>query len=163
MTRRPTDEDKIMEALDLYEAGRPLAGACRDVGIGVATIYERCKKSDVIKNRLEQSHELHGEAMVLESIEVADSEPDPQRARVRMMARQWVASRVARKRWGDRVDIQVEQKVSITAALEAAEQRLRLGSDLIIDGEAHVVEDKAQTVARSTDSQSDSELPDPFA
>jgi hypothetical protein len=40
---------------------------------------------------------------------------------------------------------------------------LRLGSDLIIDGEAHVIEDTAQNVARSTDSQSDSDLPDPFA
>jgi hypothetical protein len=156
------DESKILEAIALYSEGLPIVNACKQVGIGYSTLLDRCKSSEFVRSCMNMSHEQHAAALVAQSIDITREDPDPQRSRVRMQALQWAASRVDRKNWGDRVDIQVEQKVSIVAALEAAEQRLRLGSDLILDGEAHVVEDKGTTSTRSTDSQSDSSLPDPF-
>jgi hypothetical protein len=156
------DESKVFAAIDLYAGGLPITNACKQAGISHQTLVDRCKSSDIVRSAWNAAHEMHAAALVAQSIDVAAQDPDPQRSRVRMQAFQWAASRVDRKNWGDRVDIQVEQKVSITAALEAAEQRLRLGSDLIIDGAAQVIEDKALIEARSTDSQSDSALPDPF-
>jgi hypothetical protein len=156
------DESKILEAIALYADGLPIVNACKQVGIGYQTLLDRCKSSEFVRTHMNMSHEQHAASLVAQSIDVTREDHDPQRSRVRMQALQWAASRVDRKNWGDRVDIQVEQKVSIVAALEAAEQRLRLGSDLILDGEAHVIEDKGTTSTRLTDSQSDSSLPDPF-
>lgn len=156
------DNLAIEHALSLYESGTPLTAACKEAGTQYSTIIACAKTNADLAGRLLRSHEEHAAALVQQSLEIADTDVDPQRARVRMLARQWAASRIDRKAWGDRVDVQVEQKVSITAALEAAEQRLRLGSDLVLEGTAQVVENTIDRVTRPTDSLSDSDLPDPF-
>lgn len=40
-----------------------------------------------------------------EIIEIADTEKDPNKARVRVDARKWVASKLKSKRYGDKVDV----------------------------------------------------------
>jgi hypothetical protein len=57
--------------------------------------------------------------------EIADNTKDPQKARVQIEARRFIASKFS-PRFADRVEVQIEQKVSIVAALDAAAVRLRL-------------------------------------
>jgi len=48
-----------------------------------------------------------------------------QNKRVRLETRKWIASRVFRQVYGDRMDVSVNQtQISITGALEAADQRM---------------------------------------
>ena len=70
--------------------------------------------------REERSH-----MMADEIIEIADTEPDPNRARVRIDARKWWASKVNKKDYGDRVTAEVSgpdggpvqtQEISMTEA-----------------------------------------------
>ena len=42
-----------------------------------------------------------------EIVEIADTEPDPNRARVRIDARKWYAAKVNKKDYGDRVSAEV--------------------------------------------------------
>ena len=68
--------------------------------------------------------------------ELSDSQPPPdlqnaaltawvQQLKLRLWARTWVAARLAPRQWGERLDVSVtETRISITAALKAAESRL---------------------------------------
>ena len=82
-----------------------------------------------------------------------------------MIARQWIAARVAREQWGDRVDIAVDQRVSITAALEAADARARPIRDLskVIDAESADITSLPALTATDNESVTPRDaLPDPF-
>lgn len=107
--------------------------------------------------------------MVRQALELAESDPDPARARNRMAIRQWIAGRVARDAWGDRVDVSVDQRVSITAALEAAESRVRPIRDLsrVIDAESADITSLSALTATDNEtaeraSSTPAALPDPF-
>lgn len=55
-----------------------------------------------------------------ELIEIADTEPDPQRARNRMDARKWAWARMNRKKFGDKV----EMDATVTGTIETITRRI---------------------------------------
>ncbi len=82
--------------------------------------------------------ELRADALADELVAVASEEIPPdlrgadasawvQRQRLRFDALRWTASKLRPRAWGDSVAVavEVEQRISITAALQAAEQRLQ--------------------------------------
>ena len=81
----------------------------------------------------------HAEALADGLDEMIDGTRDPQLARVKLDARKWRASKMSR-RFADKVAVQVEQTVSIAAALEAAGDRAGLARDL---GRVQLVESEA--------------------
>jgi len=87
--------------------------------------------------RYRAAMELRADALADEIAAIAD-EPIPehlrgadasafvQRQRMRVDAKKWLACKLFPKRWGDRVELGVDiaQRISITAALAQADQRL---------------------------------------
>ncbi|ODS30490.1 MAG: hypothetical protein SCARUB_04392 [Candidatus Scalindua rubra] len=59
------------------------------------------------------------------NVEIADNEPDPQRAKVRVDIRKWVASRLNRNKYGERLEVNHAHVLDITPVLEEAEKRLK--------------------------------------
>ncbi len=55
--------------------------------------------------------------------EVADQERDPQKARLKADNIKWLLSKWNPKKYGDRIDIKVDNNVSISVALEQARKR----------------------------------------
>lgn len=152
-----------------YAAGMPLAAACEKHHVSDTRTYRAMRDSEIWAAELRAASEQHAAALVRQSLELAESDPDPARARNRIAVRQWIAARVARDAWGDRVDVSVDQRVSITAALDAAEGRLRPIRDLsrVIDAES--VDLSALPAIAATDnetaeraSSTPAALPDPF-
>jgi hypothetical protein len=89
--------------------------------------------------------ELRADALADELVAVASEEIPPelrgadasawvQRQRLRFDALRWTASKLRPRAWGDSVAVavEVEHRISITAALQAAEQRL-----LTVDADPH--------------------------
>ncbi len=68
--------------------------------------------------------EQHVDALVDEAGEIVDSEPDPQRARVRVDYRKWLASRLNRDKYGDKLDVRHNHTLDITPMLLAATKRM---------------------------------------
>jgi hypothetical protein len=165
----PTPPEIIDSVLAMFATGVPLAKACREHGITEPHVYQKLRDHPRWSARWPAARELHAAALVEQAAELADSDPDPARARNRMHARHWMAGRVAREQWGDRVDVAVDQRVSITAALEAAELRARPIRDLsrVIDAES--ADNAAIPTLTATDNESAASaaalrhaLPDPF-
>ena len=59
-----------------------------------------------------------------EIINIADSEDDPKRARNRIDARKWYASKMNPKKYGDKINVEVQHFVDIAGALSEARQRV---------------------------------------
>ena len=76
------------------------------------------------------------QALADQIVQLSDSQPPAdlegaalsawvQQLKLRLWARTWVAAKLAPRQWGERLDVSVtETRISITAALKAAETRL---------------------------------------
>lgn len=90
-----------------------------------------------LAERYRAAQELRADALADEIVALAD-EPMPaglqgaeasawvQQMRLRVDARKWTASRLFPRQWGDRVEVGVDvaARISVTAALEAANRRV---------------------------------------
>ena len=88
------------------------------------TIYRWCKDYPDLGNAYLLAQEEHIDALVDEAGEIVDSEPDAQRARVRVDYRKWLASRLNRQKYGDKLDIQHNHTLDISQALALAAKRM---------------------------------------
>lgn len=117
--------------------GVSLASALRKPGMPSYALAKLHLRSDpVLREAYDQAVLDRAAFLAEELIEMADT-PIPegldpvsrsawvQHLRVRLDTRKWIASRVYRQVYGDRVDVSVTQtRISITEALEAANSRV---------------------------------------
>ena len=88
------------------------------------------------KSRYYEAQEIGSEMIAAEILEIADGQDgleDVQRSKLRIDSRQFLLKTWNRKRYGDVKTLEVNQNISITAALEQANQRLSIGR--VIDHE----------------------------
>ena len=87
------------------------------------------------KSRYYEAQEIGSEMIAAEILEIADGDglEDVQRSKLRIDSRQFLIKTWNRKRYGDVKTLEVNQNISITAALEQANARLIQGS--VIDHE----------------------------
>jgi len=109
--------EKICEAI---AAGGHLHIICQkeDWAPHERTVHRWLQDREDFRQIYAHARERQQEVFAAEVVLIADTEPDPARARNRMDARKWHASKVAPKKWGDRVEI--EAKVETTGAASEA-------------------------------------------
>lgn len=120
--------EKICKAI---ADGRPLNRICKedDWCPSEYTVYKWLDQYPDFAKNYARARELQQEVFAAEVILIADTETDPQRARNRMDARKWYASKVAPKRWGDKIEIDAKVDVNtgpseaLTAFLAAVEAK----------------------------------------
>lgn len=74
--------------------------------------------------RYTQAQQAKAEIYVEEIMEIADGYDDPQKARNRIEARKWYASKMQPHKYSDRIDINVTQKLDLSSALAEARRRI---------------------------------------
>lgn len=125
------------EILERIANGESLASALRKPGMPSYALAKIHLRSDpALREAYTQAQEDRAAFLAEELIELADT-PIPegldpasrsawvQHLRVRLDTRKWIASRVYRQVYGDRVDLTVRaDQISITGALEAANNRV---------------------------------------
>lgn len=125
------------EILERIANGESLASALRKPGMPSYALAKIHLRSDpALREAYEQAVQDRGAFLAEELIELAD-EPIPddldpasrsawvQNKRVRLDTRKWIASRVYRQVYGDRVDVSVSHnQISIADALDAANNRV---------------------------------------
>jgi len=127
------------EILERIANGESLASALRNPGMPSYALAKLHLRTDpTLREAYDQAVQDRAAFLAEELIELAD-EPIPkdldpasrsawvQNKRVRLDTRKWIASRVYRQVYGDRVELAVNHtEISITAALEAADSRLQV-------------------------------------
>ncbi|TXG77603.1 hypothetical protein E6Q11_02420 [Candidatus Dojkabacteria bacterium] len=101
-----------------------------------------------------RAQEARAELFADQIVEISDNEIDPQKARNRIGTRQWYASKMQPKKYGERITHDVNQTVSITSALEDAKRRALPASYHKIEDGPQVPEYKPYSPKVKTDSQS---------
>lgn len=81
-----------------------------------------------------------------EILEIADTDPDPLRARNRIDARKWYASKLDPKVYGERIDVNVQQRVDLTSVLDEARKRALPICDQDPHANGQVIETTGQTI-----------------
>ena len=116
---RPTDytfelTNRICEEL---AAGKPIYLICeQDWAPAEGTVHRWLNKYKEFSEAYSYARERQQEKFAAEVITIADTDPDPARARNRMNARQWYAGKVSPKKWGDRVGVDVDAKIELSSA-----------------------------------------------
>jgi hypothetical protein len=152
--REHTDAD-IESVWTRHANGEKLVEICGVNGApSFGVVIERTTDSPALSKMAIAAREEFAHRMVYKSIDIADTDVDPQRARNRIAARQWFASKYARQTFGDKVELNVTGSVSVGAALEEARRRVRPISDLTQSHDPQVIDLQAETIEQATDSQS---------
>lgn len=102
--------DKICEEI---ATGKHLHAICaQDWAPGERTVYQWLNKHPDFAQLYAHARERQQEVFAAQVIEIADTEPDPQKARNRIDARKWYASKVAPRKWGDKIEIDAKVETS---------------------------------------------------
>lgn len=86
-------------------AGESLRAICSDVGMPSKKQFLKWMSEDAsLSDHYAIARARQADHYADEIVEISDTEEDPQKARVRIDARKWVASKLQPKRYGDKID-----------------------------------------------------------
>ncbi len=127
--------------LSRYADGETLTKICKDDDMPKRnTVYRWRSDYPEFGKAYLLAQEQHVDALVDEACQIVDTELDPQRAKVRADHRKWLASRLNRNKYGDKIDVNHNVSIDIAPALLAATERLNtLG--IVIDVPAKLLEE----------------------
>ncbi|MBI9081885.1 MAG: hypothetical protein JEY79_19365 [Pseudodesulfovibrio sp.] len=88
-----------------------------------STIYEWISRNAQASDMYARAREEQADYMADQIVRIADEEYDPQKARVRIDARKWVAAKLKPRRYGDKVQADVTGDLRITWADPGGEDK----------------------------------------
>jgi len=99
-TYTPEVGDMICERIANGESLRSIVAAEK---LTFSTIMRWVSDVDSLRDQYARAREQQAEGYASDIVTISDSEPDPAKARVRVDARKWVASKLLPKKYGDKV------------------------------------------------------------
>lgn len=149
-----TPADTIQRVIDLMLDGNSLKAATKKCGLDVFKFQRLLAKDREAALAYARAVEIRADILADEALEIADTEEDAAKARNQIGVRQWLASKLYAKRYGDRIDLNVTQTLDIGSTLAEARARLRPVSDQhnIIDVETRMDTGAAGDGARDIES-----------
>jgi hypothetical protein len=154
-TLRAQRIDAAKRVIELVTEGQKLTEAVKQAGMTLTSFHAAISSERELGPAYARAQEIRADVLVDEAIEAADSNDDPAKARNKMNIRQWAASKYNSKRYGERIDLNINQQISIDGALSEAKRRvLRPVSDQldVTDVEPHAPQ--ALPAPGATDQQS---------
>lgn len=151
---RPDEYDRTIALEIAYEYGQGkqwpdvLGRDGRPTQVGV--LLDWAEKYPEFAKALARARASHGENLVAQMVEIAATQPDPQRARVMIDTRKWIASKFSQQ-FADRVEMSVNHTVDLGVALDQARQRLSHSQHTAPTIDAQAIDITAQSLPRSSD------------
>lgn len=153
---------KCEQAIALVYEGQLISHVLEMLGMSAQVFHETIARTPELTDSYRRAKAAYAEQVANEVIHIADTEEDAQKARNRIQARQWFASKVSPRDWGDRMDINVTQTIDIGSALMDARARaLRPVCDQRDERESQVVDYVDVSPTGPADEQSNAPLPAP--
>jgi hypothetical protein len=151
-----------MDIVDQVTAGKSLSTVLSQPGYPRWSTFEEMLAFDAsLRLAYEKAMQARADRLVDEILELAD-EPMPeglegasasawvQRARMRVDARKWIASKFKPRMYGDRLDVSVtDERISVLGALNAAKTRVLENSSDIVDVDAKTSTNSASHILQT--------------
>lgn len=144
----------VYEVIEKVLDGMPLREAVKACGMTPNAFAWQMQKDKAAAMAYSRAVEVKADLMADEVVSLADGDGDPAKVRNQMQARQWLASKLYAKKYGERIDLNVTQTLDIGSTLAEARARLRPVRDQndVIDGE--VIDSPALEGSKPSDSES---------
>lgn len=95
--------------------GKSLRAACQEAGRPrTSTFLEWMRDDELLAEQYARAREDQADYIAGEVLEIADTEPDPNKARVRIDARKWAAGKLKPKVYGDRIQLDGDMNVNMS-------------------------------------------------
>lgn len=103
------NRDAVKQAIcKLLADGKSLRKICEQEGLPEAsTVCQWLRDDAAFAQQYARAREAQADTLADEIIDIVDSEADSARARVRMDARKWYASKLAPKKYGDKLQTEL--------------------------------------------------------
>ena len=146
--------DRARQVIERIAQGESSPAVLREFGSTWTQLWEAIDRDPLIASAYAQARERRADVLADQIVEIADSEDDQMRAKNRIDARKWIASKMQPRTYGDRIDMNVNGQVDLVGVLADARARLRPVSNQ--RGEAIVQDADFTPIAapRLTDPQS---------
>ena len=115
--------EEIIE--EMYE-GSSLSKALKKLEIRPRIFFDYLHNHPDTQVKYADAQRARSELHVEEIIEIADTEVDSLKARNKIDARRWYASKMQPQKYGDKLDLNVQGNIDLTAALADARNRVSL-------------------------------------
>jgi hypothetical protein len=137
----PRTDPQVTKVIEKILDGLPLREAVKHAGLTPQLFNYRLQGDREAAVAYSRAVEIKADMMADEVVHLADGDGDPAKVRNQMNARQWLASKLYAKRYGDRIDLNVTQTIDIGSTLAEARARLLPVRDqqTIIDVESRAV------------------------
>ncbi len=145
---------QIDRVIELILDGMPLREAVKSVGLTPQLFNYRLQSDKKASVAYARAIEIKADMLADEVVHVADSDTDPAKVRNQMQARQWLASKLYAKRYGDRIDLNVTQTVDIGATLAEARARVLPARYLSDATDAQIIDSSGENTLRLSDNKS---------
>lgn len=125
---RPSNytEEAASVICELISEGHSLKEICTFDGMPYrSTVFRWLAAHETFRDMYARAREDQQDALVDETIQIADTEPDPQRARVRIWARQWHAAKLRPRKYGDRIDVNPDEDRPMNVSTSAKDDTTR--------------------------------------
>jgi hypothetical protein len=120
-----TELEKVSKALELMGDGHGLVASCKAVGMALSRFNRIIVSSDFNSKLYYLSQVSRAEVIADEVITIADDEDRcPIQARNAIEARKWYASKINPRKYGDRIEVELTEKVDLSAAILEAKNRV---------------------------------------
>lgn len=114
--------------------GESLRSICKAEGMPhIQTVYKWLENNDCLATKYAHARANQADFYADDIVEIADTESDPNKAKVMIEARKWYAAKLRPKVYGDKLDIAVTHTLDLSGALDEARQRLAQSSAPILD------------------------------
>ena len=116
MSGRPsTFSEKIADAVcESIADGESLRAICKDPDMpSKSSVCKWLGQHEAFADQYARARDAQADAHFDEIVHIADTEEDPQRARVRIDARKWTAGKQRPKKYGDRLGVDLDGQVTV--------------------------------------------------
>ena len=164
LTHAPAN-DMVQNIIQLILDGCSLKEATKEAGIDVFKFNRMLQGDKAAAQAYARAVEIRADILADEALHIADTENDAAKARNQIGVRQWLASKLYAKRYGDRIDLNVTQTIDIGNTLAEARARLLPVRDQqnVIDVESRMNMGVAALGATDCESAPPNQAPDIFS
>lgn len=126
-------KEAVLAVIKDMAAGASLRSLLARESIHAQVFFDAVFSDPQLTEQYSRARQARTELEVDGLIEIADTEPDPNKARVRIDTRKWIASKMNPNQYGDRIDVNVNQTIDIGGALKEARARALPPSTDVVD------------------------------
>lgn len=149
-------KEKIESVIRRIFEGETITRSLQIEGISAQSFYSTVSSDFFLEDAFARAQHAAATFRAEQMLDIADNEIDPNRARVQVDVRKWLASKMDPKKYGERIDVNIESRVDLRSVLEAARSRSPLlpPRDPPINVESVVIDITTQTHIETSDASS---------